>query len=131
MDFLQGCTQVNDNYFTFLELVIPGAGVTVKAVQVAAGKEPILVGKPSRIMFEYIHERYGVVPETTIMFGDRCETDIKFAHINGLKSVLVGTGIHHSNDVELFEKQGNIDLIPTYYTSSLKSLCDMLHHKSE
>lgn len=60
------------------------------------------------------------------MFGDRCDTDIKFGNANGLKSVLVGTGVHDLNKVKEFEKQGRDDLIPTCYTPSLKVLFDML-----
>lgn len=60
------------------------------------------------------------------MFGDRCETDIKFGHTNGLKSVLVGTGVHNMDAVKEFEKLGRKDLIPDYYVQSLKELFDML-----
>ncbi|VDO79205.1 unnamed protein product [Onchocerca flexuosa] len=39
-------------------VVVPGSGVNVRAVETAAGKEPIIIGKPSKTMFEYIKERY-------------------------------------------------------------------------
>lgn len=61
-----------------------------------------------------------------MIFGDSCETDIKFGHVNGLTSVLVGTGVHNLDKVEEFEKQGREDMIPNYYTPSLKVLFDML-----
>lgn len=61
-----------------------------------------------------------------MIFGDSCVTDIKFGHANGLTSVLVGTGVHDLDKVREFEKQGREDLIPTYYTPSLKVLYDML-----
>ncbi|EFO25592.1 4-nitrophenylphosphatase [Loa loa] len=107
-------------------VIIPGSGVSMRAVQTAADKEPILIGKPSKTMFEYIKEKFNLKTEKSVIFGDSCETDIKFANVNGLTSVLVGTGVHNLDKVGEFEKQGREDLIPTYYTPSLKVLFDML-----
>ncbi|CAG9529588.1 unnamed protein product [Cercopithifilaria johnstoni] len=107
-------------------VLIPGSGVSMRAVQTAADKEPIIIGKPSNTMFEYIKERFNVKAEKSVIFGDSCETDIKFGHVNGLTSVLVGTGVHNLDKVGEFEKQGREDLIPTYYTPSLKVMFDML-----
>ncbi|VDK77760.1 unnamed protein product [Onchocerca ochengi] len=107
-------------------VVIPGSGVNVRAVETAAGKEPIIIGKPSKTMFEYIKERFNIKAEKSVIFGDSCVTDIKFGHENGLTSVLVGTGVSDLDKVREFEKQGREDLIPTCYTPSLKVLFDML-----
>lgn len=107
-------------------VVIPGSGVSMRAVQTAAGKEPVVIGKPSKTMFEYIKERFNLKAEKSVIFGDSCETDIKFGHVNGLTSVLVGTGVHDLNKVEEFEKQGYKDFIPNFYTPSLKVLFDIL-----
>ncbi|MCP9264391.1 NipSnap protein [Dirofilaria immitis] len=107
-------------------VIIPGSGVNVRAVQTASGKEPIIIGKPSKTMFEYIKEKFNIKAEKSVIFGDSCETDIKFAHMNGLISVLVGTGVNDLDKVREFEEQGYEDLIPTYYTPSLKVLYDSL-----
>lgn len=42
----------------FLGVIIPGSGVSMRAVQTAADKEPVIIGKPSKAMFEYIKDRY-------------------------------------------------------------------------
>uniref|UniRef100_A0A915PXW9 Phosphoglycolate phosphatase n=1 Tax=Setaria digitata TaxID=48799 RepID=A0A915PXW9_9BILA len=110
----------------FPGMFIPGSGVSVKAVEIAAGKEAIVIGKPNKAMFEYIKERFNLKAEKSVMFGDSCETDIKFGNSNGLTSVLVGTGMHDMDKVREFEEQGRQDLIPNYYTPSLEVLFDML-----
>ncbi|VDN05601.1 unnamed protein product [Thelazia callipaeda] len=107
-------------------VIVPGSGVNVKAVKTAAGKDPIVIGKPGKAMFEYIRDKFNIEAERTVIFGDRCETDIKFGHTNGLKSVLVGTGVHDIEKVKEFERDGCKDLIPDYYIPSLKVLFDML-----
>uniref|UniRef100_A0A915B0X2 4-nitrophenylphosphatase n=1 Tax=Parascaris univalens TaxID=6257 RepID=A0A915B0X2_PARUN len=103
---------------------IPGAGTNVMAVQYPAGKEPVVIGKPARPIFDYICEKFGVVPERTIMIGDRCDTDIKFGRDHGMFTMLVGTGINSMDDVKQFEQQNRPDLIPHYFTHSLKHLLD-------
>lgn len=51
------CVKV-DLRIIFPGVVIPGSGVSMRAVQTAADKEPTIIGKPSKTMFEYIKERY-------------------------------------------------------------------------
>ena len=51
---------------------IPGTGSMVAAVKTAAGREPVVLGKPSRFMFEIVQKRHpSIVPERTLMIGDR------------------------------------------------------------
>lgn len=107
-------------------MIIPGAGIAVQAVKVAAGKAPEVIGKPGRAMFEYVQDKFGVEANTSVMFGDRCDTDIKFGHTNGMKSILVGTGVHQLDAVNTFMKEGRTDLVPTWYIPSLKVLYDQL-----
>ena len=49
-----------------------GTGSMVAAVATAAGRQPEVLGKPSRFMFEIVQKRHpGIVPERTLMIGDR------------------------------------------------------------
>ena len=42
------------------------------AVKTASGREPIVLGKPSKFMFEIVARRHpGIVPARTLMIGDR------------------------------------------------------------
>lgn len=56
------------------------------------------------------------------MIGDRCDTDIWFGNRHGIDTLLVLTGINNLNDVASFHANGKIELIPKYYTESVKDL---------
>ena len=44
----------------------------VAALSTAAGRKPVVLGKPSKFMFEIVQKRHpGIVPERTLMIGDR------------------------------------------------------------
>lgn len=44
----------------------------VAAVATAAGRQPVVLGKPSKFMFEIVQKRHpGILPERTLMIGDR------------------------------------------------------------
>jgi HAD superfamily hydrolase (TIGR01450 family) len=65
----------------------PGTGAIVRAVEVASGVRPTLVGKPDPRMFEVALE--GVEADAVVV-GDNPETDVLGAHRAGLPAVLVG-----------------------------------------
>ena len=49
-----------------------GTGAFVAAVQTAAGRDPIILGKPERYMFEAVMAIHtDIKPERTLMIGDR------------------------------------------------------------
>ncbi len=49
-----------------------GTGAITAAVRHASsGREPIVLGKPSPLAFEYIRSRWSVDPQRTLMIGDR------------------------------------------------------------
>ena len=61
------------------ELIIPGTGSMVQAVATAAGRQPVVLGKPSKFMFEIVQKRHpGILPERTLMIGDRYQNLHKF-----------------------------------------------------
>ena len=65
----------------------------VAAVATAAGRKPVVLGKPSKFMFEIVQKRHpGIVPERTLMIGDRANTDILLGKNCGLQTLLVGSG---------------------------------------
>ena len=52
-------------------VVVVGTGSIVVSVKTAAGREPIIMGKPSRIPFEYVQRKHNLEPSRVLMVGDR------------------------------------------------------------
>jgi phosphoglycolate/pyridoxal phosphate phosphatase family enzyme len=78
----------------------PGAGAIVAAVEVAAGKEPALMGKPALTLAETLASVTRVPPGETLFVGDRLETDILMSANAGMITALVLTGISTRGDVQ-------------------------------
>ena len=50
----------------------------VAAVKTAAGREPVVLGKPSKFMFEIVQKRHpDIIPERTLMIGDRWAVSVR------------------------------------------------------
>jgi 4-nitrophenyl phosphatase len=73
--------------------LLPGAGATLAFMQAATSVEPIIIGKPGRIMFDEAVKRLGGQTAVTAMVGDRLNTDIAGGKVAGLQTILVLTGI--------------------------------------
>ncbi len=73
--------------------LMPGAGSILVALETATDVQPIVIGKPSRAMFDLAVEKMQGEPARTAMLGDRLDTDIEGAQCAGLKSILVLTGV--------------------------------------
>jgi len=94
--------------------LLPGSGSLVAAVSVAAGAEPIVIGKPEPILVEYARERLGVPAEDTLIVGDNLHTDIEAGANSGMDSLLVLTG--YSTE----EEARNHRVAPTYIAADLR-----------
>ena len=69
------------------------AGSFIKAIEYAASKEAILIGKPSQIYFQTALKKLGWKDgDNFYMIGDDVETDIKPAQNIGGKGILIYTG---------------------------------------
>lgn len=76
--------------------LLPGAGVMVKAVEVASGVTAEVIGKPRTISLEMGLRELGIAddPEPEVwVVGDRLDTDIACGKAYGAVTVLVTTGI--------------------------------------
>jgi HAD superfamily hydrolase (TIGR01450 family) len=71
----------------------PGHGLLVKAISDFAGVEPTVARKPARPLLDETVRRVG--GERPLMVGDRLDTDIEGAHVAGVDSLLVMTGVTH------------------------------------
>eukprot|EP00268_Persea_americana_P043686 TRINITY_DN4396_c0_g1_i5.p1 TRINITY_DN4396_c0_g1~~TRINITY_DN4396_c0_g1_i5.p1 ORF type:complete len:319 (+),score=60.08 TRINITY_DN4396_c0_g1_i5:108-1064(+) len=70
----------------------PGAGCMVAAVCGSTQKEPVVVGKPSTFMMDFLLKRFCIDTSKMCMVGDRLDTDILFGHNAGCKTLLVLSG---------------------------------------
>lgn len=72
---------------------IPGTGSVLALLQAATGVKPVVIGKPNAPMFELAMRKLRATPATTMMVGDRYDTDIAGAIALGMTTVGVLTGI--------------------------------------
>lgn len=72
---------------------IPGTGALLALLEAATGVAPTVIGKPNAGMFEQAMHKLGTTAATTLMVGDRYETDIAGAIELGMPTAAVLTGI--------------------------------------
>ena len=110
------------------ELIIPGTGSMVQAVATAAGRQPVVLGKPSKFMFEIVQRRHpGIQPERTLMIGDRANTDILLGKNCGLQTLLVGSGVHTLAETRAWEVSQDTEqrrMVADFYADKLGDLLD-------
>merc|ERR1711997_519007 len=89
--------------------VLPGTGAFVAAVQTAACRNPIVLGKPEKFMFEAVKMVYPEIdPKRTLMIGDRADTDILLGKNCDLTTLMVGTGIGTLSQVRGWESNEDV-----------------------
>jgi hypothetical protein len=87
----------------------PGNGTLVSAVHLAAGRMPIVAGKPEVAIFEEARKRFDV--SNALYVGDRLDTDILGANRAKMRSALVLTGIDGPKQVLAAPEGQRPDLI--------------------
>lgn len=120
-----GCHFIGTNTDSGLPMgdrVIPGTGALVHCVEVAANRKCHYIGKPSPSIMEDAMIKHNINPHRTIMFGDRCNTDVYLAGNCGFKSLLVLTGFSTLEEVERHKISGTEEgrkQVPSYYAPAL------------
>jgi len=111
-----------DTTFPTPEGIIPGAGSILRALEVGSGKNAILAGKPKPKMFEIAMRKINASAESTLVIGDRLDTDI----LGGLEAkcltAMVLTGISTYEDLK------NSAYQPHFVFENLSNLVDNLIH---
>ena len=87
---------------------VPGTGSMVALLTVASDVSPEYVGKPYPGMYEQAIERVGTEPSTTLMVGDRYETDIEGAIELGMPTAGVLTGVTTQEGYDSVEKPPDV-----------------------
>ncbi|KFK31349.1 hypothetical protein AALP_AA6G100700 [Arabis alpina] len=100
----------------------PGAGCMVSAMCGSTDREPIVVGKPSTFMMDFLLHKFGTETSRMCMVGDRLDTDILFGQNAGCKTLLVLSGV--TSESKLLEEGNNIK--PDYYTSMVSDILKLM-----
>jgi len=83
----------SDRTFPSPEGLIPGAGSILAAVVTATDTTPVVIGKPEPEMYNIALDRMRSTAETTLVVGDRLETDIAGGQLLGCRTALVLSGV--------------------------------------
>eukprot|EP01063_Lacrimia_lanifica_P021066 TRINITY_DN28320_c0_g1_i1.p1 TRINITY_DN28320_c0_g1~~TRINITY_DN28320_c0_g1_i1.p1 ORF type:complete len:313 (+),score=128.10 TRINITY_DN28320_c0_g1_i1:50-988(+) len=98
--------------------VLPGSGNILSAIGSNIGQAPHAVcGKPNPLLFNILSaEHADVTAATTLMVGDRLNTDIEFGRAAGLDTLMVLTGVNQVADIP------DAAAKPTYVAQSVPDL---------
>ena len=89
-------------------------------ISTATGRTPYFIGKPNPLMMRSALNRLEAHSETTVMVGDRMETDIISGLEAGLRTVLVKTGSTRPEQIETFPYR------PTRVVDSVADLLELV-----
>ncbi len=96
---------------------LPGCGAMAALVQRATGVSPYVVGKPNSRMLREAMVNMGAASHSTIMIGDRMETDVLAGVDAGLETILVLSGANEARDATRY---------PYRPTRVLNSIADLI-----
>ncbi|HEX2503567.1 MAG TPA: HAD-IIA family hydrolase [Miltoncostaeaceae bacterium] len=82
--------------------LLPATGSVAALISKATRVDPYFVGKPNPLMMRSALNAIDAHSETTLMVGDRMDTDIVAGIEAGLETVLVLTGVTSPDEVERF-----------------------------
>uniref|UniRef100_A0A0D9W6K5 phosphoglycolate phosphatase n=1 Tax=Leersia perrieri TaxID=77586 RepID=A0A0D9W6K5_9ORYZ len=92
-----------------------GGGSMVGAILGSTKQEPLVVGKPSTFMMDYLAKKFGITTSQICMVGDRLDTDILFGQNGGCKTLLVLSGV---TSVQMLQSPDN-SIQPDFYTNQI------------
>jgi NagD protein len=102
---------------------LPATGSVAALISRATGVEPYYVGKPNPLMMRSALRAIDAHSETTVMIGDRMDTDIVAGMEAGLETVLVLSGITKAEDT------GRFPFRPSRIVDSVADLVDDIDHR--
>jgi len=102
------------------EGVLPACGSVAALITHATGVEPYFVGKPNPLMVREGLNTLGAHSETTVMVGDRMDTDMVAGIEAGLETILVLSGMTTAGEVDRFPYR------PSRIVDSVADLIDEL-----
>lgn len=98
------------------EGLVPATGAVAALISEATGTKPYYVGKPNPLMMRSALRQLGAHSESSVMIGDRMDTDIIAGTEAGMETVLVLTGVTTREMVARFPYQ------PTYIADAVAKI---------
>lgn len=80
--------------------MMPGTGCILSAIETASSRKALVVGKEGPWLLAHLCQVYGMRPESSVMIGDRLDTDIEMGRRGGLKTVLTLSGVSTQEDAD-------------------------------
>jgi NagD protein len=99
---------------------IPATGSVAALITKATGVDPYFIGKPNPLMMRSALNRIEAHSESTVMVGDRMDTDIISGLEAGLRTILVLTGSTRAEQIERFPYR------PTRVVDSVADLVELV-----
>ena len=104
---------------------IPATGSVAALITRATGVQPYFVGKPNPLMMRSALNRIDAHSESTVMVGDRMDTDVVAGLEAGMRTVLVLTGSTRADAVERFPYR------PTHIRESVADVVELVDQWGE
>jgi NagD protein len=98
---------------------LPATGSVAALISTATGRQPYFIGKPNPLMMRSALNALEAHSETTVMVGDRMDTDVISGLEAGIRTVLVTTGSTRPDQVEMFPYR------PTRVVDSVADLVEL------
>lgn len=104
--------------------LVPDCFAICEAINYAAKRRPLYIGKPDRFMIEYAVQMSGFSAAEAVVIGDRLYTDIASGVNAGVDTVCVLSGESTLEDIE------ESDIKPTYIFNDIKEIYGILQEKN-
>jgi NagD protein len=104
------------------EGLLPATGSVAALITRATGREPYYVGKPNPLMMRSALRRIGAHSQSTVMIGDRMDTDVIAGLEAGMRTILVTSGISTRESVQQY---------PYRPTVVVDSVADLVGHTAD
>jgi NagD protein len=102
------------------EGALPATGAVAAMIATATGAKPYFVGKPNPMMFRSAMNRIEARAESTVMIGDRMDTDVVAGIEAGLETILVLTGSTKASDIARYPYR------PSHVMNSIADVVGMI-----
>lgn len=88
---------------------VPGAGSIGAMLSASSGQQPIIVGKPSKLLIQFALDQLHVKAGQALVIGDNMNTDIAAGVNAGCGTALVYTGLTTEHNFEYYKAQAQCE----------------------